>query len=489
MSKKHIVILFCDQMRYDAIGALGNSEVQTPAMDSLVKDGTKFTRCITPSPVCVPARLSLFSGWYAARHGNNNNNKHSVYTGEGFYHELTKAGYQSCCVGKMHHVWDRYGAMGFAERHTQEELSDKADDYTAYICENYPAVFDYNGQRSEMYYVPQVSQMPPEGHPTQWVGDRCVEFLNNVDTDKPVFLFGSFIHPHPPFCPPAPWNKLYRHEGKPPYVPDNYLEFRPLLHKTFTCERLGISPVDALRLKNFYYACVSFVDYQMGRIIRVLKDRGMYDDTLILLTSDHGECLGDFANMGKRTMLDAAARVPFVMKVPGYTTRSRADVCSLVDVAPTLLSYAGIPYHKEDYDGTDLLSDGHTEVYSQYNGGEKGVYMIATAQDKLIYHSPSGRYFYFDSFPERTDRYEEVKNTPHIVSLQRKLQAHIASDAHEDVPTEKRTKIDPFGVGRLDHIARHDEELARIPAGYHIDLEMPSPEADFDIPGDKTQKA
>lgn len=84
------------------------------------------------------------------------------------------------------------------------------DDYTKFIKSGpYKHVFDYNGQRSELYYIPQVSQLPQEAHPTQWVGDRAVEFLEGVDPEKePVFLMASFIHPHPPFCPPAPWNVI-----------------------------------------------------------------------------------------------------------------------------------------------------------------------------------------------------------------------------------------------------------------------------------------
>ncbi len=478
MAPKHVLILFCDQLRADCIGACGNEEIQTPAMDALVADSTVYDRCITPSPVCVPARLSLMSGHYAARHGNNNNNLYSVYKGKGFYAELTEHGYQSCCVGKMHNAWDLYGPMGFAERHSQEELSNPADDYTKFICQNYPAVFDYNGHRSEMYYVPQVSQMPAEGHPTQWIGDRCVEFIEKCDPEQPVFLFGSFIHPHPPFCPPAPWNKLYRREGKAPFVPEGYRELKPLLAKGFDCERLGISEIDALRLKNSYYACVSFVDYQMGRILAALKEKGMYEDTLILLTSDHGEVLGDYRNMGKRSMLDAAARVPFIMKVPGMAPGHRTDVCSLVDVAPTLLSFAGIDYDAAEYDGINLLADTHTEVYSQYAGGEKGCYMVATATDKLVYNGGERKYYYFTEFPEYRDRYEECRDSERVKELTAKLDAHMAADVHVDLPPVKRKKINPFGVGRLDHRARHDEELARIPAGYTVDLELPGKEPD-----------
>ena len=346
MANKHILVILCDQLRYDAIAANGNPNIHTPAFDSIAKDAAVFDRAITPSPVCVPARLSLMSGQYCARHGNNNNSHAKKYEGRGFYASLTEAGYHSCCVGKMHYAWDPYGSLGFASRHPQEELSAVGDEYMEFIKANYPHVFDYNGHRSEMYYVPQISQLPPSAHPTQWVGDRSVEFLESADPNQPTFLFASFIHPHPPFCPPAPWNKIYRYEGESPFIPENSEDFKPLLHTQFAWDRLGISDIDGRKLRNFYYACVSFVDYQVGRILDTLKKKGMYDDTLILVTSDHGEMLGDYRNMGKRTMLDGAAHVPFILKVPGGKHTVRHDVCSLVDVAPTLLSYAGVDYER-----------------------------------------------------------------------------------------------------------------------------------------------
>ena len=196
----------------------------------------------------------------------------------------------------------------------------------------------------------------------------------------------------------------------------------------------------------------------------------MYEDTLILLTSDHGEALGDYRNMGKRTMLDAAARVPFVMKVPGQGAGECADVCSLVDVAPTLLSYAGVDYDPAEYDGINLLEAKHEEVYSQYAGGEKGCYMVATATDKLVWNGSEQKYYYFNEFPEYINRYEEMCESDRVIALREKLAAHMAADVHVDIPAVKRRKINPFGVGRLDHRTRHDEELSRIPAQYKIDL-------------------
>ena len=106
---KHLLILFTDQQRYDTIAAFGNPQIQTPHLDALAKDSVVFERCITPSPVCVPARLSMLSGQYPARTGCNNNNTDRAYNGAGFYGRITAQGYQSCCVGKMHNLWDVYG--------------------------------------------------------------------------------------------------------------------------------------------------------------------------------------------------------------------------------------------------------------------------------------------------------------------------------------------------------------------------------------------
>ncbi len=163
-SMKHILILFTDQQRYDTIGAFGNSHIQTPNLDALARDSVCFDSCVTPSPVCVPARLSLFSGQYPARTGCNNNNTEKCYDGEGFYSRITAQGYDSCCVGKMHYLWDAYGDIGFEKRHSQEELAAEGDEYMEFIRAKYPWVFDYNGMRSEMYYMPQISQLAPEDH-------------------------------------------------------------------------------------------------------------------------------------------------------------------------------------------------------------------------------------------------------------------------------------------------------------------------------------
>ncbi len=472
---KHILILFTDQQRWDMIGAHGNPVIQTPNLDALVQDSVTFDRCYTPSPVCVPARLSMLAGQYPARTGCNNNNVENVYTGKGFYSQLTAAGYQSCAVGKLHYLPDPYGLLGFEQRYSQEELSEPDDDYTKFIMKNYPQVIDYNGMRSEMYYQPQISQLPAKDHPTAWIGDRSVEYIQNCDPDRPMFLMSSFIHPHPPYCPPAPWQKLYREDPPAPIEPEQEEldKFWDMIGDRCSCERLQMSRQDILRSKNFYYACMSFVDYQVGRIIEALKEKGMYDDTLILFASDHGDMIGDYHAIGKRSMVDSSSRIPFIIHYPGKGHEVRHEPCSLIDVAPTLLHYAGIKYDSADFDGVDLFTPhDRSYVYSQHGCGDKGTYMITDGKCKLVYIRASNKYHYFDTLPEEKDTYDPTDSK--IQRMQALLDAYRLSDrnhASTSKTYEPYTKTHPHYPGRMDHTMRHDEEAAMIPAGYHIDLQ------------------
>ena len=474
MAAKHVLILFTDQQRWDTIGALGNPHIQTPHLDALAGESQIFENCITPSPVCVPARLSMLAGQYPARTGCNNNNAQSDYRGEGYYAMLTQSGFQSCCVGKMHHLMDPYGPIGFDKRYTQEELSEPQDDYTKFIIAHYPWVFDYHGMRSEMYYVPQISPLPPCAHPTTWVGDHAVDYIRGCDAARPTLLMASFIHPHPPCAPPAPWQKLYREYAPPPLVPaeEDMPAFREMMGDRGSRARLMISDQDMLRQKNFYYACVSYVDYQVGRIVRSLKDKGMYEDTLILFTSDHGDMMGDYQAVGKRTMVDASCRVPFLLKIPGMTPARRSEVCSLVDVAPTVLAWAGVAYDPAEFDGIDLLGGAkHDFVFSQHGCGGNGLYMVTDGQRKLIYKAANDRYYYFDQIPERKDVFDPAN--PTVQRMRALLETYRASDVNKAAVSktyESYTKIQPHAPGRMDHVMRRAQERAAIPPEYRIDL-------------------
>ncbi len=478
---KRILFLMTDQQRWDTIHALGCENAITPNLDRLAAEAAVFENCYTPAPVCAPARLSLYSGLYPAGHGSCNNSPDIVYTGDGLYGMLTAGGFDTCAVGKMHYIRDRYALHGFQRRITQEELPDPVnDDYTRFLMNTeYRDVIDYNGQRSEMYYIPQLSQLPQRVHPTQWIGDRTVDVLKELDPAKPAFIFSSFIHPHPPFAPPVPWNKLHRREMDPPFVPENsrdLMTYHNYHQNTYKGLSAGADYHLLTQMKNFYYSCISFVDYQIGRILDVLREREMYDDTLIIFTSDHGEMLGDYLCLGKRTMLDASAKVPLLVKYPGRAPERRREVCSLVDLMPTILNYAGLPL-PERLDGQDLFTEDYRRevVYSQFSNGTTGLYMAASNHDKLVYSAADRRFWYFDQYPEREDRYDSQSSR--CRELRRLLENYIASDQSLEqddrvIDMDQYRRDYRYRLVKQDSVNRKEDERALLPPGYDIDVDI-----------------
>jgi len=432
MPRPNILLLFTDQQRADTLRAAGNPVIVTPNLDRLAREGVLFRSAYTPSPVCVPARCSLVYGQYPHRTGCADNGDPMPDDRPSLMQLLSEAGYRTHGIGKMHFSPDLQALRGFQTREHQEELRARVedDDYLRILQANgFGHVYDPMGCRGEMYYVPQPAQVPARLHATQWVGDRAVEFIREAGREQPFFLFASFIHPHPPFSPPTPWNKLYRGPLMPlPKRPEQCEALHTFMNRFQNRYKYRDNGLDnnLLRvMRAYYYACISFIDFQVGRILAALEEMGQLDNTLILFTSDHGEFLGDYDCFGKRSMLDAAARVPLIVRYPQrFTPGQRRDVpASLVDVMPTFLSAAGVDASRYALQGSDLAelatSGAERMVYGQFQRGALGVYMALNRRWKYFYSAPDRREFLFD----RAQDPEELRNRAGIVFCQDALAA------------------------------------------------------------------
>lgn len=424
MRQPNILLLLTDQQRWDTIHATGNPVIRTPHLDRLVREGVHFSNAFTASPVCVSARCSLVYGQYPHNTGCADNGDAMPADRPSLMDVLSGAGYRTHGVGKMHFTPDAQALRGFQTRERQEELLQSVDDddYVQFLRGNgYDHVLDPMGPRGEMYYIPQVAQVPARLHATQWVGDRSVAFLRQQAREaagRPFFLFSSFIHPHPPFSPPTPWNKLYRGPlmplpKRPPHS-EALWTYENRRQNRYKYRDDGVDDNLLRVMKAHYYACISFIDYQVGRLLAALEEAGQLDDTLILFTSDHGEFLGDYNCFGKRSMLDSAARIPLIARLPGRFAAgtSCGAAASLVDVMPTALAAAGVRPAGADLDGLDLsalaqqASLADRAVYAQYQRRGRGLYMVANRHAKYLYSAPDRREFYFD----RQDDPAETRN-------------------------------------------------------------------------------
>ncbi|WOO42722.1 sulfatase family protein [Rubellicoccus peritrichatus] len=402
--RPNILFVFTDQQRFDAIGALGSSLLKTPHLDEWVQSGVTFTRAYTPCPVCVPARCSLVTGRPAHETGVVDNAS-MPFSEQTFMARLSDAGYQTHGVGKMHFDPDYRSMWGFESRDISEEGKPDTD-YMEFLRDaGYSHVDSPMGLRGEYYYIPQPSQLPQELHETHWVADRSIDFLNRRDRERPFFLWTSFIKPHPPFENPNPWYNLYRaREMEEPFIPENSHELTCLWNDIQNRYKYRDGDYDRQLMRTIraaYFACISFVDYQIGRILETLGDDR--DNTIIVFSSDHGELLGDYGCVGKRCMLDPAVRIPMIVVDP-RKKESAGTLCdkpvSLLDVFPTFLKAAGLEDYRVHEDGDDLLdiADGivpRSYTFSQFSDAAYGLYMVTDGEWKYIYSAPDEKEWLF----------------------------------------------------------------------------------------------
>ncbi len=474
----NILLIFTDMQRADTIRALGNPVIRTPNLDRLAREGTAFESAYSPCPVCVPARWCMHYGQYVGESGLATNGRMPDDNGQALPAVLGRAGYRTQGIGKCHFTPERAALRGFDARLLQEEGCSKPeiDDYVRWLRDNGYDYDEPHGTRGEMYYTPQVSLHGEKDHPSQWIGDRSVEFIQDqASDDKPWFLFSSFIHPHPPCAPPKPWHKLYRAPFMPlPNVPPDSESLMTWINRhqnRYKYRDQGIDRNLVRGIKAYYYATISFVDYQIGRMLEMLEKTDQLDNTLIVFTSDHGEYLGDFNCFGKRSMHDPSSRVPLLARLPGRFPVGL--VCNtpvnLVDVFPTCANAAGADAADANLDGIDLadVAAGAADreyVFSQHGKQEKGIYMVVGPRWKYFYSIADAREFLFD----RVNDPNETRNRAGLrlaakdkARMRQILLEHVRDNGPADAVVEVDGKLDwkPYPKLDMSYLDDPDAEL------------------------------
>jgi len=359
--RPNIIFIITDQQRFDTINALGYDYMDTPHLDRLVNEGVTFTNCHVTAASCAPARASLFKGYYPHTTGIL---KNADRWRRSWIELLNDAGYHCTNVGKMH-TWPFETELGFDERYVVENK----DRYLEgrYYFDEWDKALRFRGlikQQRELYrqradYRQRLGafewELPEDTHPDNFVGDMAAWWINSSPKTEPLFLEIGFPGPHPPYDPVPRYAESYLKKDLPLLeVTQEELDNQPPAFKELRIHNseidhdsvvLDLHPTHEQRHRQraYYLANVTMIDEKVGQIIAALEQNGYLENSIIIFTSDHGDCLTDHGHSQKWTMYDLITRVPLTVWAPGrFPARNVDALCQQMDLGPTILELAGI---------------------------------------------------------------------------------------------------------------------------------------------------
>lgn len=414
--KPDIVMIVTDQQRYDTIRALGARHMDTPNLDRLAERGVTFSNCHVTAPSCVPSRASLFSGYYPHTNGVLANGQPWEKT---WVSDLQDAGYQTVNIGKMHTI-PYLASAGFDERFVVENK----DRYMEgrYFLDEWDKALAAQGlvkqQRVQYRTLPDYKDrlgaftwdLAPHMQSDNFVGGMTRWWLETKPVEKPLFLVVGFPGPHPPYDPTPDYAEKYMARDVPlPVVTDEEMDGLPppLTEKRVhdvevdhdsVSWKLNPTRDELHRMRAYYYANVEMIDREVGDILDGLEARGNLDNTIIIFTSDHGDCLGDHGLSQKWSAYEEVTRVPLIISAPERFKGGREidALVQLFDLGPTILEWAGVTpdssFEAETLnpalEGKEFA--GRSHVYCEQGGdvnltGAKFFTMVRSHTHKLVH--------------------------------------------------------------------------------------------------------
>lgn len=371
--KPNIIWLMADQLRADMLGCNGDPNVHTPNIDSLAAEGVNFTRAVSGYPLCCPARGAMLTSVYPNR--NTLGHEYRMPTGQTTIADVFKrGGYHTAYIGKWHldgwHEKDSRAAWHVVPR----ERRGGFDYWMGY--ENNNSQYDcYVHGGGEGW-----GETPPtklDGYETDCLTDIFLEHLQNRPADKPFFAVLSVQPPHNPYVAPErnynyPPESLTLRPNVPPAIPP-YTDF-------INYTRDGLSKA---------YGMIENYDENIGRILTYLKETGLYDNTIVIFFSDHGDCHGSHGWQRKTNPLEESIRVPFI--IGGMPLSPNPEMRGLrlphllnsVDIAPTCVGLCNLPVPRE-WEGCD-----YSDACKRKKNGDFSYPTSAYLQNVIPEHHPN----------------------------------------------------------------------------------------------------
>ncbi len=379
--RTNVLLIYVDDLRPE-INCYGKSKIISPNIDKLAARSLVFNKAYCQVPICMPSRVSTLSGMYARSRGQGILRRLLPKGLPSLPGHFKANGYDTISIGKIYH-FNEDDPESWTKRYTDTFLE------RPLVCDGFCSGYQLEENKSGLTYsktgrnrspLTECVDAPDNAYPDGATADKAVAELRKYgESGKPLFLAGGFYRPHLPWAAPKKYWDLYEREdidlAKNPYFPkdaisrNNWGDLRhygdeavnaAAAHRgDYSAETFPVLPEDKQReLIHGYWACVSFVDAQIGRILDTLDELGMAEDTVVVLCSDHGWQLGEHKLWSKCSNYEEAVRVPLMVAAPGITNGDKTDALTeLVDVYPTLCELTGlaVPEHVEGISMAPLL--------------------------------------------------------------------------------------------------------------------------------------
>jgi arylsulfatase A-like enzyme len=401
--RPNIILLMDDQHRWDALG-VENPEVITPTLDKLAKTGVRFTQAVCQAPMCIASRNSMMFGLYANQTGVLRNGKgipDDKLPIPPLAQLFADAGYETAGFGKTH--WGvRCSTRGFETRYAAEVFEKGAimmKDLDPEAKQRYSEeTAEYGpGEEDPAGYIGETSKLAEREHRDGWVTEKCLDYIEQREDERPLFLYLSFLKPHAGHNVPEGFEDAYnldniKYAEQPPWEKDISTHAEGInrreLYEDFWKDA---SEQQWKEMTMRYYANCTWIDDMFGRALKALEEKGLLENSIIIYVSDHGEMLGErFYRFNKYCLYDASVRVPIIISGSAlpkeFRSKEDARPAELVDVYPTLLKAAGIDVPKKAV-GINLLDKEQTREASfcaLHERKDEASFMVRTENHKLI---------------------------------------------------------------------------------------------------------
>ena len=411
--RPNILLIMTDQHSPHISGFAGNEDIDTGALDRLADQSTVFESAYCQSPLCVPSRMSLWSGKYPHRIDAWANQSALPENGITIPSWLAQHGYTTASVGKMHFRGSEQ-MHGFQYR----PFGDLVDSPVPCHQPDPPETVDGRSNNHAVGRFPfaGASAIPETLHADTMVTIEGLSWLldfASADPDKPWFFCASYYRPHFPLTAPKRYIKKYLDKELPrPPLPDGYPDN---LHPH---DRYIVDDFDLTRFSDeehrlalaSYYAALNYVDDRIGELLDGLQKAGCLDNTYIIYTSDHGDLAGEHGLWWKRSYYEASAGVPLLISGPDISSDQRVDTpVELVDLFPTLCNFAGID-GPEDIDGESLTSllEGKPDDRQKRVARSE----LLGGHDKVRFRMIRDQRWKYVDFPSDSPRLFDLENDP-----------------------------------------------------------------------------